>query len=492
MPAIRARASLCTVAVLTATVVACSGDARRAPSNDVPDVRIGTFLAEGRSLLANMLSREPLVAVGWDGRPVFRLAESGTEAADGRTLTVKLREGARFHTGEAVTPERVQQMLSSRRDIMAEVSAVDVAADGTLLFTVPRPYSFKLDDLSRFMIYDETNPLLRTGPFKLAGPAPAAVLERFSAYHQGTPTVPRVEIVSYPTHRAAWTAMMRGDVNFLHEINRDAIEFAEAGGGIRAYPLLRPYYVSLLFNVKHPILKRREVRLALNEAVDKEEVVRVGIRGYGQVADGPFWPYHWAYPQTVATRPFNLHAASVRLDAAGLKLESRAPGQMPSRFTFTCLLPEGDTRFERIAIVVQRQLYAIGVDLRFRILPQAEFQRRIGTGDFESFIFEMASGRTLSYPYQFWHSAGHMLTTGYSAADAALDRMKFAASEEETRVSVADVMRIMREDPPAVFLAFPREARAADATLEIPYERDRDVFGSIWQTRRVTPQQASR
>ena len=36
--------------------------------------------------------------------------------------------------------------------------------------------------------------------------------------------------------------MMRHEVNFLHEVNRDAIDFVEAGGDIRAYPLLRPYY----------------------------------------------------------------------------------------------------------------------------------------------------------------------------------------------------------------------------------------------------------
>ena len=60
--------------------------------------------------------------------------------------------------------------------------------------------------------------------------------------------------------------MMRDEVNFLHEVNREAIEFIEAGGDLRAYPLLRPYVVSLVFNTKHPLLRRREVRIALNEA----------------------------------------------------------------------------------------------------------------------------------------------------------------------------------------------------------------------------------
>ena len=40
---------------------------------------------------------------GWDGRPVYRLAESVTESSDGRLLTVKLRRDVRFHTGELMT-----------------------------------------------------------------------------------------------------------------------------------------------------------------------------------------------------------------------------------------------------------------------------------------------------------------------------------------------------------------------------------------------------
>jgi hypothetical protein len=34
---------------------------------------------------------------------------------------------------------------------------------------------------------------------------------------------------------------------------------------------------------------------------------------------------------------------------------------------------------------------------------------------------------------------------------------------------------------------WPREARAADVSLDIPYETDRDVFGSLWRLKRAAP-----
>ena len=57
----------------------------------MPSVRIGTFVESRVQWLAGMLSAEPLVSVGWDGRPVYRLAESVTESKDGTFLTVMLR-----------------------------------------------------------------------------------------------------------------------------------------------------------------------------------------------------------------------------------------------------------------------------------------------------------------------------------------------------------------------------------------------------------------
>ena len=117
--------------------------------------------------------------------------------------------------------------------------------------------------------------------------------------------------------------MMRHEVNFLHEVSRDAIEFAEAGGDIRAYSLLRPYYTALVFSMGHPVLRRREVRVAINEAIDRDELVRNGMRGHGEIAEGPFWPNHWAYPQGRFPVSFNPEAAKLRLESVGLKIDRR-------------------------------------------------------------------------------------------------------------------------------------------------------------------------
>ncbi len=486
MSASRSRAFACTIAAVAAVIAACSGGARRAAPDELPVVRIGTFVAEGVGFIAGLLSAEPLIAVGWDGRPVNRLAESVAESKDGRTLMVNLRSNLRFHSGEPVTAERVRELLMAKiaKAPNPDIESIEPIGANTLVVRLTRPGALKPVDLSDYAIEDDDRVSLRTGPFRITTFGPPAVLEPFADHIQGKPAVARVEIRRYPNHRAAWTAMMRDEVNFLHEVNREAIEFIEAGGGLRAYPLLRPYVVSLVFNTKHPLMQRREVRIALNEAVNREEVVQKGMRGHGQAAEGPFWLHHWAYPPGRHPSTFNPEAARVRLDAAALPVGRRDAQAMPSRFAFTCLLVEGDLRFERIALVVQRQLAVVGVDMQLRLVSMKEFRTRVAKGDFDTFIYELSSGRTLRFPYRFWHSKIALLRTGYSAADAALDRMTLARTDDEVKVAVADVMRILRADPPAIFLAYPREARAVDRSFEVAYETDRDIFGTFLQLRR--------
>ena len=51
-----------------------------------------------------------------------------------------------------------------------------------------------------------------------------------------------------------------------------------------------------------------------------------------------------------------------------------------------------------------------------------------------------------------WHSTRRtpFIRTGYTGADAALDRVRAARTDDETRAAVHDLQRTMHDDPPAV------------------------------------------
>ena len=71
------------------------------------------------------------------------------------------------------------------------------------------------------------------------------------------------------------------------------------------------------------------------------------------------------------------------LDAAGLRPDGSGPAQ--ARLTFTCLVL-AEPRFERLALLMQRQLLSVDVDMRLEALPRTEFATRVASGRFDAFL----------------------------------------------------------------------------------------------------------
>jgi hypothetical protein len=82
-----------------------------------------------------------------------------------------------------------------------------------------------------------------------------------------------------------------------------------------------------------------------------------------------------------------------------------------------------------------------------------------------------------------------MINSGYHSADSVLDRLRVAPNEEETRAAVAELLRIMHDDPPAAFLAWQKASRAVSARFDVSAEPDRDILTKVWAWRLATPQQ---
>jgi hypothetical protein len=104
-------------------------------------------------------------------------------------------------------------------------------------------------------------------------------------------------------------------------------------------------------------------------------------------------------------------------------------------------------------------------------------------------------GRSLRWVYEFWHSHGPgqgQFDGGYRSADAVLDRIKAAPTDEEIRQGVTELIKIIREDPPAAFLAWQMTSRAVSTKFDVAFEADREIFGNLWKWRHVAPQQAAR
>jgi peptide/nickel transport system substrate-binding protein len=414
---------------------------------------------------------------------------------------VHLRPDVYFHDGTPVSAAAVVKILKQRigrpQSIGFEaVKSLDIAKDGSLVFRLSRPDGFLLSTLATTLMTDDDKPDVGTGPFRLVPEKANLAAVRNTSYYRGAPDIERVEVKPYTTARATWVGLLKNEVDMALEINKDSVEFVE-GTKFRIVYSIQPFYIPLVFNLRNPILARTEVRRAISDAINRDEIVSQGMRNRGKVAEDPIWPFHWAYND--AARPHTLDpvGARERLDGAGLPVRPATAGRRASRFQLKCLFYNVDPQFERIGLLLQRQLAAVGIDLLLEGVNEKQLVTRLGSGDFDSYLFQLTSGRDVSWAYRFWHSPNGALgqvmqNTGYSGADAVLDRLREAHKEEDIRVAVGDLRQRFFDDVPAVFLAWPQIMRAVDTRFDIGNPSDPEIFANLWRWHFASSQTASR
>jgi ABC-type transport system substrate-binding protein len=487
---------LLAVTIVAAAGVCAPGCARQRDAAKQPVVlRIGIGIplllnpASGPRSVMSALRTDTWLTAKPDGRQGERIVTSWKWDDTGTVLHLKLRNDVYFQDGTKLTPELAADALrnsvanpgSEGALSFSSIISVTPGHDDSIELKLSEPNAFVIPDLALVSVRHPHKKDIGTGPFSIVSQDEnGAVLSAFPKYYRGRPTIDQIEIATYPTQRKAWAALMRGDVDMLHEVSREAAEFVEAESTVRSYSFRRPYYLSLVFNVRHNQLKNVEVRKAINEALDRTVLIRDGLNGRGTPADGPIWPEHWAYSAPAGAFSFSPESARARLEAAGFTTRVQGNGRMPSRFSFNCLVLE-DARFERLALLVQKELADVGIDVHLEPLKQPQMEERLRTGNFDAFIFEMF-GRSLSWVYEFWHTHDRALfSNGYRAADDILDRVRTARSEEQVVRGMADLARVFHEDPPAAFIAWQATARAVSTRFDVKPEPERDILSNVWQ-----------
>ena len=109
------------------------------------------------------------------------------------------------------------------------------------------------------------------------------------------------------------------------------------------------------------------------------------------------------------------------------------------------------------------------------------------SGSYEAVLVDLVSGPSMFRFYRTYSSrvgGDGLKLQGNGRIDAALDRVRFAASDGEYRSGVADFQREVLNDPPALFLAWGERARAVSRRFVVPEpEPGRDVLSTIREWR---------
>src|SRR6185295_10740461 len=119
-----------------------------------------------------------------------------------------------------------------------------------------------------------------TGPYVTAAGTSPAMLKANPAYYRERPSIEQISVTSYPSVRAAWAELLRGNLDMLSEVNIDALDSLQRASNVSVFSYVRHYQYMIVFSPKSAHVQDPLVRRALNAAINRDDIIRVALNGH--------------------------------------------------------------------------------------------------------------------------------------------------------------------------------------------------------------------
>lgn len=234
----------------------------------------------------------------------------------------------------------------------------------------------------------------------------------------------------------------------------------ELNKNLNLYKELGNSYTYLGFNLKHKPFDDIRVRKAINYAIDKQEIIDGVYLGLGINIASPYKPgTRWSNPNL---KPYTYDPSKARALLKEVGFEDSDGDGILERdgkpFAFEIITNQNKER-EKSAVIIQRRLKEIGIDVKIRAIEWASFiSRFINTGDFDVVILGWGLGLDPDQ-YSMWHSSqqapGQFNFVGYNnpKVDQLLEQGRTEFNPDKRMKIYHEFAETLLEDTPIVYLS---------------------------------------
>ncbi|HVU06751.1 MAG TPA: ABC transporter substrate-binding protein [Candidatus Paceibacterota bacterium] len=472
---------------------------------------------------SGLLKAEP------DGSIVPDLAQSYTISPDGLTYTLTIRDKAVWSDGTAVSADDVvytvqkaqDSTLKSPRYVNWQGVTVEKTGPKEVTFRLKQAYAPFINNLTlgilpshlwKSLTVDQmpfsslNTTAVGSGPYVIASVLKSSdgiptefVLKANPDYALGEPYITSLSIKAFATEQALDDALVAREVESAS--NLSPASAANIGGAaLLTAPLTRVFGVFFDQN-QNEILARKEVRQALNAAVDKDSLIASVLSGYGTAVDGPLPPTttekNAAGAAAASTTAANAAAILAKAgwkknpDTGIYEYKAKTKGAATTTLAFTLStanVPELVLAAKRL----EETWTAFGARMDVQVYEPSDLnQSVIRPRKYDALLFGLVTGKN-SDLYPFWHSSQrndpglNIALYTNQKVDKALEKMQAATSSSAAAASYATVKSEIANDTPAVFLWSPDFLYAVPAKLhgvelgEITTSSDRFLGVERW------------
>jgi len=372
----------------------------------------------------------------------------------------------RFHNGRPFTAADAKFVLERARDPesrhphprhYADIADIQARDEHTLVITLARPNAMFLYNLARqgSVIYPreaveqlKVHPV-GTGPFVFVrwDRGDRIVLRRNPDYHvRGLPRLDQVVFRFIPDQNAALAALQAGDIDVVAGagLGPESVEVVRRSPHLQVIVGESTNDVILAMNNARKPFSDLRVRRALTHAIDKEEVVRGAMFGYGRVLGTNIDPLNPYYVDMSRAVPYDPARARQLLAEAGYPNGFEAVLKVPPQYPYTV----------RTGEVIANQLAKVGVRVRLEQIEWGQWLDRVyKNADYDLTIIGHAEA---------WDAGNYANPKYYFRYDSPRFQEVYRQSETtpdpvRRRQLYLELQRIMVEEAPVVWLyVYPR------------------------------------
>lgn len=432
---------------------------------DAQSERIGGLIFDGLVRKDEHYTLQPWLATRW-------------EQPDPLTLILHLRDHVRFQDGKPMTSADVAWSICSMTDgslitakagAFAAIASVENPDRLTVVVHLKRPDPALLFNMSDgfFGIVeqgaggDEGQHPVGTGAFRFVSAVQdkEVILERNPDYWAGAPKLTRVRFAVVPDAITTALEMRKGSTDV--EVNSITLDMVHALRNARNLATERgPSSIVIYanFNVQDPVLKDRRVRQAIACAIDRPAIIRALWRGQARLANTFLPEGHWAAASNdqLPQYPHDIERAERLLDEAGFPA---GPDGIRLRFT---LKTSTDETTRLLAMVLQQQLRAAGIQLDIRSAEFGTFYADITHGMFQMYVLRWVASNEDPDIFRYTYDSASFPPKGGNRGHYVNPRidqlLREAASETDEakrRAEYVEVQQILAEDLPGIPLWYP-------------------------------------
>jgi peptide/nickel transport system substrate-binding protein len=342
---------------------------------------------------------------------VPQLALSHQTSADGKTVTIRLRPGVKFHDGEPFNAEAAKFSLerhltmqgSFRRAEIAQIDKVEVVDPLTIRLLLKAPFApliAQLTDRAGMMVSPKAAQALGdkfgtapvcAGPYRFVERVPQdrIVVERFRDYWDAQRvTIDRIVYRPIPDSTVRLANLKSGQLELLERLLATDVDEVKKDAKLRLATGTELGYQGVTVNVNNgdksnnPLGRNPKVRQAFELALDRDAINQVVFNGLNRTNNqwvSQLNPYYMA-KYTVAKR--DVAKARALIKEAGVATPITIDFMVPNN-------PES----RAVAEVMQSMAAEAGFDLKIRVTEFATSLNEGEKGNFQLFFLAW-SGRT--------------------------------------------------------------------------------------------------